>query len=131
MPLGRRSGATRDCFMYSHKGMLSAEGALTYDGVTNTFGPDSALAMMDDHRGYYPREIIWDWVTATGFDGQTPFGFNPTCNQGPVPDEHHENAVWIGDRFERLPPVTFVRQPGPRSDGPFATRTSRSTCSSR
>lgn len=95
--------------MYSHKGMFRVEGFVELGGDRSRFTPNRAFAFMDDHKGYYPRVMRWDWATAGGFLGPERFGFNLTTNQCPTPHEHNENCFWLGSRMELLPAVRFVR----------------------
>jgi hypothetical protein len=98
-----------DVGMYSHKGMFPVEGTLTVGDDTHDLGADGALGLLDDHKGYYPYVMQWDWVTsATRIDGRA-LGFNLTRNQCRDPETFNENCAWIDDRIGRLPAVTFER----------------------
>ncbi len=100
-----------DVGMYSHKGMFPVEGELTIGDETHRLGLADALALMDDHKGYYPYVMRWDWVTSATHDAAgRALGFNLTRNQCRDPDTFNENCAWIGDRIGRLPAVTFERQ---------------------
>lgn len=96
--------------MYSHKGPLRAEGELRLGEQVFPVRPDATRLMMDDHKGYYPFVMRWDWVTAAGRDtlGRR-VAFNLTRNQSTDPARFHENCLWIDGRAHLLPPVTFVR----------------------
>lgn len=102
---------TGDIGMYSHKGMFPIEGELSIDGEQHRLTTDDALALLDDHKGYYPYVMRWDWVTSAqrGPDGHAR-GFNLTRNQCRDPDRFHENCAWLDDRCVRLPAVTFERE---------------------
>lgn len=105
-----------DVGMYSHKGMFPVEGTLTVGDDTHDLGRDGALGLLDDHKGYYPYVMQWDWVTsATHVDGRA-LGLNLTRNQCRDPDQFNENCAWIDDRIGRLPAVTFTRE-HPRAPG--------------
>jgi hypothetical protein len=107
-----------DAGMYSHKGMFPVEGALTVGDEVHLLQPDDSLALLDDHKGYYPYVMQWDWVTSARFVDGRAMGFNLTRNQCREPEKYNENCAWIGDRVGRLPAVTFerekVREPGER-----------------
>lgn len=107
-----------DVGMYSHKGMFPIEGTLTVGDATHTLTTADSAALLDDHKGYYPYVMRWDWVTAARVDGGVARGFNLTRNQCREPERYHENCAWQGDRCAPLPPVTFERtnakQPGER-----------------
>ncbi len=101
----------RDVGMYSHKGMFPAEGTLTVGDVTHDLGADGALALLDDHKGYYPYVMKWDWVTSAIHDeAGRALGINLTRNQCRDPEVFNENCAWIDRRIGRLPAVTFTRE---------------------
>ena len=110
---------TGDVGMYSHKGMFPVEGELQVGDERHVLAPGDALALMDDHKGYYPYVMKWDWVTSATHDGRgRALGFNLTRNQCRDPDRYNENCAWIDDRIGRLPAVVFererAREPGER-----------------
>jgi hypothetical protein len=94
--------------MYSHKGMFPVEGSISAGG--KTYELRDALALLDDHKGYYPYVMKWDWVTSAAVVGGRAMGFNLTRNQCRDPERYHENCAWIGDRRGALPAVTFTRE---------------------
>ncbi len=104
--------------MYSHKGMFPVEGELTIGDQRVRLDPAEALALLDDHKGYYPYVMRWDWVTCATWQGGEALGFNLTRNQCRDPVHHNENCAWRGDRLGVLPAVevsrTRVGQPGER-----------------
>ncbi len=103
---------TGDVGMYSHKGMFPIEGEITVEGTRHPVAATSSLALLDDHKGYYPYVMKWDWVTSAA-DGR---GFNLTRNQCRDPEQYNENCAWIGARIGRLPAVSFERV-NPRQPG--------------
>lgn len=108
-----------DVGMYSHKGMFPVDGELHVGDETHVLRDGEALALMDDHKGYYPYVMKWDWVTSATYDASgRALGFNLTRNQCREPARWNENCAWIGERIGRLPAVTFererARQPGER-----------------
>lgn len=97
--------------MYSHKGQFPLTGTLSVAGVREELDPTRAYAFLDDHKGFYPHVMAWDWVTAGGFQANgSRIGLNLTRNQALDPERHNENALWLGDTITPLPPVTFERQ---------------------
>lgn len=98
--------------LYSQKDLFTARGSLTFNGVTYTADAETT-AIVDDHRGYYPRRMAYDWVTAMGFydseNGRIPFGFNLTHNQSENETDYNENLIWLGKKRLPLPPVRFSR----------------------
>ena len=96
--------------MYSHKGMFPVEGELAVGATTYRLSARDALALLDDHKGYYPYVMRWDWVTSATRDARgRALGFNLTRNQCRDPETFNENCAWIDDRIGRLPAVTFKR----------------------
>jgi len=97
-----------DVGMYSHKGMFPASGHVAVNARRHELG--EALALLDDHKGYYPYVMRWDWVTAAKRRGGRAVGFNLTRNQCRDPERYNENCAWIDDRIGLLPRVMFERE---------------------
>ncbi len=98
--------------IYSHKCCMALEGTLWLGDEELDFEPANSFAFMDDHKGYYPYVMRWDWVTGAGFDaGGRRIGFNLTRNDSIDPTRYNENCLWIDGRLHLLPPVRFVRRP--------------------
>lgn len=95
--------------MYSHKSLMPATGSLNIDG--NEVSLEDAFIFMDDHKGYYPLEMKWDWLTAGGrLDDGRIAGFNLTRNQSLDQDRFNENCIWVAGQRTLLPPVKFDRE---------------------
>jgi len=99
--------------------MFPVEGELVVGDHTHRLTTRDALALLDDHKGYYPYVMRWDWVTSATRDaGGRALGFNLTRNQCRDPARFNENCAWIDDRIGRLPVVAFererAREPGER-----------------
>lgn len=96
--------------LYSQKDLFAVEGYLEYNGE-RFYADDSTVAIIDDHRGYYPRKSHYDWVTTLGkkeIDGKEQyFGFNLTRNQSINQDDFNENLIWFEGKTTRLTPVVF------------------------
>ena len=96
--------------LYTQKDFFKAEGKLTVNG--ETFASDeNTVAIIDDHRGYYPRRAHYDWVTTMGRcvqGGEEKFiAVNLTKNQSIDPEKYNENLIWLEGRACPLPPVRF------------------------
>ena len=67
--------------------------------VANEF----TTAIIDDHRGYYPRHAHYDWVTTLGrynIDGQMMYlAFNLTRNQSINQAKYNETLKAIGQNI--------------------------------
>lgn len=99
--------------LYSQKDLFSVEGYLEFNG--ERFVADSTTtAIIDDHRGYYPRRAHYDWVTTMGkklIDGKEQyFGFNLTRNQSINQDDYNENLIWFEGKTSLLTPVVFKHE---------------------
>ena len=100
--------------LYSQKDFFKAEGRLVINGE-EMISDDETVAVVDDHRGYYPRRAHYDWVTTMGkceIDGEKKFlAFNLTRNQSIDQEKYNENILWLEGKSSLLPPVVFTRTP--------------------
>ncbi len=100
--------------LYSQKDFFKAEGSLIINGEEMLTDEDST-AIIDDHRGYYPRRAHYDWVTTMGkceVDGKMQYlAFNLTRNQSIDQEKYNENILWFEGKSSILPPVKFTRNP--------------------
>lgn len=96
--------------LYSQKDLFTVDGYVELDGK-KYFANKNTTAIIDDHRGYYPYNSHYDWVTTMGrreIDGKEQyFAFNLTRNQSINQDDYNENLIWFEGRTERLTPVKF------------------------
>ena len=103
---------TRPRPLYSQKDFFKAEGSLIINGEEMLTDEDSA-AVVDDHRGYYPRHAHYDWVTTMGkcdIDGEKKWlAFNLTRNQSINQEKYNEDIWWLEGETSILPPVKFER----------------------
>jgi hypothetical protein len=106
LPLGKNRA------IYSHKCLMPARGELSLGNEKMHFDEKSSFAIIDDHKGYYPYNLRYDWVTGAGFIGKKLVGFNLTANQVIDPEQFNENCLWAGNSLYLLPPVSFQRPDG-------------------
>lgn len=94
--------------MYSHKAIMPCEGNLQLGTQKLNFSRNDSLLMLDDHKGFYPYRLKYNWVTAAwhNSDGNF-FAFNLTQNQSVDPEIFNENCFWVNGLIQTLPPVTF------------------------
>ena len=96
--------------LYSQKDLFHAEGYIKVNGKKYKTDKDST-AIIDDHRGYYPYKMHYDWVTTMGtntVNGKKEFfGFNLTRNQSINQDDYNENLIWFQGETSRVTPVYF------------------------
>ncbi|MDX2002149.1 MAG: DUF2804 domain-containing protein [Chitinophagales bacterium] len=103
--------------MYSHKCLMHMEGNLHIDRQSISFERDESHMLMDDHKGYYPYVMQYDWVTGAGFDTiHRLIGFNLTDNQVTNQEVYNENCLWVDDKISLLPPVKVTRPQGVEKD---------------
>lgn len=104
--------AVRHRPLYSQKDFFRCSGWLKFNGET-FHTTEGSTAIVDDHKGYYPRHAHYDWVTTMGInetDGEKRwFAFNLTRNQSVDQDRYNENLIWLENETSLLPPVTFTR----------------------
>ena len=99
--------------LYSHKALMPLAGYLTWNGKNSVFHREESAMILDDHKGYYPYEMEYDWVTAMGYDAEERLiGFNLTHNQIQNPSRFNENCLWLDGRMHPLPAVTVKRPKG-------------------
>lgn len=96
--------------MYSHKCLVPLRGSLKVAGEEIVFDKQGCM-LIDDHKGYYPRVMRWDWVTSGAYRQGSLIGFNLTRNASIDQERHNENGFWKDGRLHQLPPVTFGRSP--------------------
>lgn len=98
--------------LYSQKDFFKAEGKLVINGE-EMISDEDTCAIVDDHRGYYPRRAHYDWVTTMGkikSDGKNQwFAFNLTRNQSVNQERYNENLIWFEGKTSLLPPVHFTK----------------------
>jgi hypothetical protein len=95
--------------LYTEKQFFKASGKLTALGRTYE-SDENSTAVIDDHRGYYPKSMHYDWLAFLGKDSLGKwFAFNLTQNQSIDPYRYNENLIWREKRTSLLPPVTFTK----------------------
>jgi len=111
IPFGRNRAA------YSHKCLMPMQGSLALGGESIKFLRSESFAIIDDHKGFYPYVMQYDWLTAAGYGEKGCLsGFNLTDNQSIDPEKYNENCLWVDGRLNLLPPVKFDRPDGVNGD---------------
>ncbi len=99
--------------MYSTKILMPCSGSLELDGELRRLGAENALGILDDHKGYYPYHLHYDWVTGFGVDSSgRRIGLNLTDNQVKDQARYNENRLWVGNAVHALPPIRITRPYG-------------------
>lgn len=98
--------------LYTEKDFFKAEGTIKVNGVTYKSN-ENTVAIIDDHKGYYPYKSHYDWLTTMGkvdIDGESKyFAINLTRNQSTNQNDYNENTIWVENEIYPLPPVKFTR----------------------
>jgi len=92
----------------TEKQFFKADGYLNFNGKEYKVD-ESTVAVIDDHRAYYPRHAHYDWLTSMGKKGDKYMAFNLTANQSTDPTKYNENLIWKEGSSSLLPPVHFIR----------------------
>ena len=96
--------------LYSQKDFFKITGKLKINGE-EMLTDENTTALIDDHRGYYPRRAHYDWLTTMGkydIDNKKQlFAFNLTHNQSADEESYNENIIWLENKTSLLPPVKF------------------------
>jgi hypothetical protein len=103
--------------MYSTKVLMPMTGEFNFKGERFMFEAPDAMGVMDDHKGFYPYAMHYDWVSGFGVDAKgRRVGFNLTDNQVKDQEQYNENCLWISNRIYSLPPVKVTRPSGPMGE---------------
>ena len=99
--------------LYSHKALMPVEGRVVFGDDVSPLRPDTSCVIMDDHKGFYPYVMQYDWVTALGIHPEKGLmGFNLTDNQIQDHDRFNENCLWLDGEMIPLPPIEVDRPRG-------------------
>ncbi len=115
MPLGQNKDGSFRNPLYSEKDFFKATGKIVVNGkeyITN----ERSVGIIDDHKGFYPFNAHYDWLTTMGQiedDGvKKYFAFNLTRNQSVDQHQYNENVIWIENESFPMPPVVFTHKDG-------------------
>jgi Protein of unknown function (DUF2804). len=99
--------------MYSTKILMPMEGEFSIGGESFHLEGPSSMGVIDDHKGFYPYRMRYDWVSGFGADPKgRRVGFNLTDNQVRDQARYNENCLWINNKVWPLPPVKVTRPQG-------------------
>lgn len=97
----------KKAFYYNQKiNCLKASGTLTCDGLTHTFDPASAMAVLDWGRGVWTYKNTWYWSSLSAWVDGKPFGFNLGYGFGDT-SKASENMLFYDGQAHKLDDVTF------------------------
>lgn len=98
--------------MYSHKGLCNAQGFLKISEENFSLQRNNSFLIFDDHKGFYPSPMIYDWLMGAKCENGVNSGFNLTDNQSVEPEKYNENCIWENGKTYFLPRVKFFRPKG-------------------
>ena len=99
--------------MYSMKSLMPVHGWMEIGSDRFDFNEAETLGVFDDHKGYYPYRMRYNWVTGFGFDGKgRRVAFNLTENQVIQQRQYNENVLWVNNKLHTLPPIKITRPEG-------------------
>ncbi len=99
--------------MYTHKTPLQVEGSIRVGQAEVIFDPKRDIALMDEHKSYYPSETYWNWATLAGYDKQGRLvALNLTDNRT-FHDQRYwnENGIWLDASLEMIGAGHFDMDP--------------------
>lgn len=94
--------------LYSYKNLMHANAELQLGTRIFCLNSDNSYAIIDDHKGYYPQEVNYDWGTAAGYIDGRLTGFNLTRNQIVLQEKFNENCLWVDGEMHLLPAVNVT-----------------------
>ena len=94
------------------KSALTAQGFLKINNENFDFHKSESFLILDNHKGYYPNPMIYDWCTGAKNENGKLIAFNLTDNQSTNPEKYNENCIWINKEIHLLPTVKFIRPEG-------------------
>jgi len=104
--------------LYSYKNLAPAKVEVKLDShrILQT-APFAGI--LDDHKGFYPRYVNYDWGTAGGYVNGKLLGFNLTRNQIKTPEKYNENCLWLDGKIYSLPAieVNHIQKKDPSDKG--------------
>jgi hypothetical protein len=103
MPLGENKP------LYIHKELFKAMGTVIIGDQTFELD-EHAICAIDDHKGYYPYHMEYDWIAGFKNGEEGPTAFNIVDNQVINPDDYNENFIWIKGEMHPLPPVKVTKK---------------------
>lgn len=91
--------------LYSCKMVMPFNGHVTLHGKTIPL--DDAIMIIDDHKGFYPYDMKYQWATAATYIDGHLMAFNFTHNDLINDDTNNENALWIDDTIYHFKSVAI------------------------
>ncbi len=107
-PLVQISPITRTRPFYTHKVAAPASGSIVVDSEEIILNRDTAIALIDEQKTYYPYVSFWKWATAAGYsdDGKL-VAFNLCQNMIAGDEDFNENCFWLDGKISCLSAARF------------------------
>ncbi|MFA6450431.1 MAG: DUF2804 domain-containing protein [bacterium] len=104
--------------MFTHKAPMPASGWFKIGGEKFEYDPSRDIAIMDEHKSYFPYITVWQWATFAGYDAAgrligVNIGVHETIEDQ---EKHNENCLWIGNKMELLGAAAFEFDPKRRME---------------
>lgn len=104
---------TKNNIVYTEKDLLQPKGHISLNGITHEISPHN-IAVLDDHRGYYPLSSGYDWLACMGYIDYNQklrkFSLNLTSFYKNTDKEaYSENGYFLDGEFIHLKNVAFSR----------------------
>lgn len=99
--------------IYTEKDFLEPQGYITLNNIRYEI-KDNNLAILDDHRGYYPMTSGYDWLACMGYINikhqSMKFSLNLTdFYKNTDNNQYSENGYFINNEFIHLKNVSFTK----------------------
>jgi hypothetical protein len=93
---------------YTHKVAAPASGCIRLGSQEIILDRDTAIALIDEQKTYYPYFSFWKWATAAGLsdDGKL-LAFNLCQNMMVDDEDFNENCFWIEGKINCLKAARF------------------------
>jgi Protein of unknown function (DUF2804) len=93
--------------LYTHKALFPVSGTYTAGDTTVEFDPARDLAVIDEHKSFFPYRTDWLWGTLGWQAGGTPVGANFAFRPG-VAGQEEESCLWTPSACEPLSAIRFT-----------------------
>jgi hypothetical protein len=94
--------------LYTHKALFPVSGIYTLGDTSVLFDPARDLAILDEHRSFFPYRTDWLWGTLGWQADGAPLGANFAFRPG-VAGQEEESCIWTPTACEPLSDVTFTQ----------------------
>ena len=94
--------------LYTHKALFPVSGSYQVGDAAFEFHADRDLAVLDEHKSFFPYRTDWLWGTLGWQAGGGPVGANFAYRPG-VAGQEEESCIWTPDACEPLSDVTFTQ----------------------